>query len=133
MVTLSDAILAINPNAKFEYDDIDRIFWKKTEPIDKDLILKKYKELKNIEIQKAIEKKTNKPTIISIIINYLNSKKYLLYNFRQGIATISIIISLTFTLTDNFHKFRYTILIDEDGTKFVYDRFTGNLKKKITY
>ena len=29
MVTLSDAILAINPHAEFEYDDIDNIFWRK--------------------------------------------------------------------------------------------------------
>ena len=40
MVTLGDAILAINPSAEFEYDDIDNIIWrKKTRPIGKDLSL----------------------------------------------------------------------------------------------
>ena len=29
MVTLGDAILAINPDAKFEYEDIDNISWQK--------------------------------------------------------------------------------------------------------
>ena len=29
MITLSDAILAINPDAEFDYDDIDNIFWRK--------------------------------------------------------------------------------------------------------
>ena len=29
MITLSDAILAINPDAEFEYEDIDKIWWKK--------------------------------------------------------------------------------------------------------
>ena len=34
MITLSDAILAINPDAEFEYEDIDRLWWKKkTRPI----------------------------------------------------------------------------------------------------
>ena len=37
MVTLADAILAINPDAVFEYEDIDRIHWrKKTKPINKE-------------------------------------------------------------------------------------------------
>ena len=54
MITLSDAILAINPDAEFDYDDIDNIFWrKKTKPISKDLILQKYRELKDIELEKA--------------------------------------------------------------------------------
>ena len=49
MITLSDAILAINPDAEFDYDDIDNIFWRrKTKPISKDLILQKYRELKDI-------------------------------------------------------------------------------------
>ena len=40
MVTLGDAILAINPNAEFEYDDIDNIIWRKrTKAISKDEIL----------------------------------------------------------------------------------------------
>ena len=35
MVTLSDAILAINPDAEFEYDDIDNILaGLKTKPIN---------------------------------------------------------------------------------------------------
>ena len=29
MITLGDAILAINPDAEFEYEDIDKIWWKK--------------------------------------------------------------------------------------------------------
>ena len=46
MITLGDAILAINPDAVFEYEDIDSINWrKKTRPISKDEILAKYKEL----------------------------------------------------------------------------------------
>ena len=54
MVTLSDAILSINPKAEFEYEDIDNIFWrKKTKPISKDEILKKYRELKDIELEQA--------------------------------------------------------------------------------
>ena len=44
-----------------------------------------------------------------------------------------VIISLIFVLTNNFHKVRYTIVTDPYGTEFVYDRFTGKLKKKITY
>jgi len=56
-----------------------------------------------------------------------------LYKYRQGLATFSIIISLVFVLTENFHKVRYTILTDPYGTEFVYDRFTGKIKKKINY
>ena len=34
MITLGDAILAINPDAVFEYEDIDQIHWRnKTKPI----------------------------------------------------------------------------------------------------
>ena len=29
MVTLGDAILAINPDAVFEYEDIDKIYWQR--------------------------------------------------------------------------------------------------------
>ncbi len=134
MVTLADAILAINPKAQFEYDDIDNIIWKKkTKRIDKDTILAKYRELKDIELLKAQEAADNQPSELDIIINYLDSKKYLLFKFRQAIATSSIVISLAFTLNDNFHKVRYTILSDDDGTEFVYDRFTGKVKKKIKY
>ena len=32
MITLGDAILAINPDAEFEYEDIDKIWWKKKKP-----------------------------------------------------------------------------------------------------
>ena len=58
--------------------------------------------------------------------------KYFFTN-RQALATSSIVISLIFVLTQNFHKVRYTIVTDPYGTEFVYDRFTGKLKKKITY
>ena len=51
MVTLGDAILAINPKAEFDYDDIDNIIWRrKTKPLSKDEILAKYRELKDLEI-----------------------------------------------------------------------------------
>ena len=51
MITLADAILAINPDAEFHYDDIDNIIWRrKTKPISKEEILSKYRELKDIEI-----------------------------------------------------------------------------------
>ena len=134
MITLEDAILALNPDAKFEYEDIDNILWfRKTKPIAKDLILAKYRELKAIEIREIEEAIRNKPSIFQTYWAYLDSKKYILYKFRQGIATSSIIISLIFTLNDNFHKVRYTILTDAYGTKFVYDRFTGKLKKKVSY
>ena len=59
--------------------------------------------------------------------------RILLFKYRQALATSSIIISLIFVLTNNFHKVRYTIVTDPYGTEFVYDRFTGKLKKKITY
>ena len=58
MITLGDAILAINPSAEFEYDDIDNIIWrKKTRPIGKDDILAKYRELKDIELEKMLWQK----------------------------------------------------------------------------
>jgi len=56
-----------------------------------------------------------------------------IYKHRQVLATSSVIISLVFVLTDNFHKVRYTILTDPYGTEFVYDRFKGKIKKKINY
>ncbi len=134
MVTLSDAILNINPSAKFEYDDIDNIIWtKRTKPIDKDIILSKYRELKDIELKKQIDAKNNIPSSLDIAVQYWDSKKYIFYKFRQALATSSIVISLFFTLTQNFHKVRYTILEDAYGTEFVYDRFTGKLRKKINY
>ena len=68
MITLSDAILAINPDAEFDYDDIDNIFWRrKTKPISKDLILQKYRELKDIELEKLH---------LSKLINYLFLEKH---------------------------------------------------------
>ena len=134
MITLSDAILAINPDAEFEYDDIDNIFWrKKTKPISKDEILQKYRELKDIEIEKLAFEKANQLTFFGNILNKAHENKIILFKYRQALATSSIIISLIFVLTNNFHKVRYTIVTDPYGTEFVYDRFTGKLKKKITY
>ena len=70
MVTLSDAILAINPDAEFDYDDIDNIFWrKKTKPISKDQILQKYRELKDIELEKAAFEKANQLSIFGKVVN----------------------------------------------------------------
>ena len=134
MVTLSDAILAINPNAEFEYEDIDNIFWRrKTRPISKDEILKKYRELKDIELEKVALEKANQLTPFGKILKITNENKIYFYKYRQAIASSSIIISLIFVLTNNFHKVRYTIVTDPYGTEFVYDRFKGKLKKKITY
>ena len=134
MITLSDAILAINPDAEFDYDDIDNIFWrKKTKPISKDLILQKYRELKDIELEKEKFAKANQLTFFGKIFNKVYKNRIILFNYRQALATSSIIISLVFVLTNNFHKVRYTIVTDPYGTEFVYDRFTGKLKKKITY
>ena len=134
MITLGDAILAINPDAQFEYEDIDNIQWRtKTKPINKEDILKKYKELLEIEKERKSLELASKPSAFGKIIHYLNKNKFLLYKYRQGLATSSIIISLIFVLTNNFHKVRYTILTDPYGTEFVYDRFTGKLKKKISY
>ena len=134
MITLSDAILAINPDAHFEYDDIDNIFWlKKTKPISKDEILQKYRELKDIELEKEAFAKANQLTLFGKILNNAYKNRILLFKYRQALATSSIIISLVFVLTNNFHKVRYTIVTDPYGTEFVYDRFTGKLKKKITY
>ena len=61
MVTLGDAILAINPDAVFEYEDIDKISWqKKTKPISKEDILSKYKELKDLEKERIALEKANR-------------------------------------------------------------------------
>ena len=134
MITLGDAILAINPNAEFEYDDIDNIIWRKrTKPINKDDILAKYRELKDIELEAEAIAKANQLNIFGKTFKYFDDNKILLYKYRQALATGSIIVSLMFVLTENFHKVRYTILTDPYGTEFVYDRFTGKLKKKIKY
>ena len=134
MVTLSDAILAINPDAVFEYEDIDRIHWiKKTKPISKEDILSKYKELKDLEKEKIALEEANRKGFFGKIISFLDNNKIYLYNYRQILATFSIVISLVFVLTENFHKVRYTILTDPYGTEFVYDRFTGKIQKKINY
>ena len=134
MVTLSDAILSINPNAEFEYEDIDNIFWRrKTRPISKDEILKKYRELKDIELERVAFEKANQLTPFGKILKITNENKIYIYKYRQALASSSIIISLIFVLTNNFHKVRYTIVTDPYGTEFVYDRFKGKLKKKITY
>ena len=70
MVTLSDAILAINPDAEFEYDNIDTIFWRrKTKPISKDLILQKYRELKDIEKEKAEFERANQISVFGKVLN----------------------------------------------------------------
>ena len=131
MVTLSDAILAINPDAEFEYEDIDNIFWrKKTKPISKDEILQKYRELKDIELEKVALAKANQLTFLGKILNNAYKNRILLFKYRQALATSSIVISLIFVLTNNLHKVRYTIVTDPYGTEFVYDRFTGKLKKK---
>ena len=134
MVTLGDAILSINPKAEFEYDDIDNIFWRKrTKPISKDEILQKYRELKDLEIERVALEKANQLSSFGVLFQYVNKNKIILYKYRQAIATSSIIVSLVFVLTGNFHKVRYTILIDPYGTELVYDRFTGKLKKKVKY
>ena len=53
MITIGDAILAINPDAVFNYEDINKITWgKRTKPLSKEEILQKYKELKDIEKEK---------------------------------------------------------------------------------
>ncbi len=134
MVTLEDAILAINPDAEFDYDNIDNIFWRrKTKPISKEEILSKYKELIDIEKEKVAYDKANKLSIFAFVLKLATKRMPFIYKHRQVLATSSVIISLVFVLTDNFHKVRYTILTDPYGTEFVYDRFTGKLKKKITY
>ena len=90
MITLSDAILAINPDAEFDYDDIDNIFWrKKTKPISKDLILQKYRELKDIELEKQAYEKANELTFLGKIINSVYENRILLFKYRQALATSS--------------------------------------------
>jgi len=134
MVTLGDAILAINPDAVFEYEDIDTISWqRRTKPINKEEILSKYKELKDLEKERIALEKANRKGFLGKVIAFLDDNKIIVYNYRQPLATFSIIISLVFVLTENFHKVRYTILTDPYGTEFVYDRFTGKIKKKINY
>tara|TARA_B100001540_G_C15444227_1_gene478106 strand:+ start:34 stop:438 length:405 start_codon:yes stop_codon:yes gene_type:complete len=134
MITIGDAILSINPDAVFEYEDVDRIWWRnKTKPISKEEILAKYKELRDLEKEKIAFKEANKKGPIGKIIATLDSKKIYFYKYRQILASSSIIISLFFVLTQNFHKVRYTIITDPYGTEFVYDRFKGKIKKKINY
>ncbi len=134
MVTLGDAILAINPDAVFEYEDIDTISWqRRTKPINKEEILSKYKELKDLEKERNALEKANRKGFLGKVIAFLDNNKIIFYNYRQPLATFSILISLIFVLTENFHKVRYTILTDPYGTEFVYDRFTGKIKKKINY
>ena len=134
MVTLGDAILAINPDAVFEYEDIDTISWqRRTKPIKKEEILSKYKELKDLEKERIALEKANRKGFLGKVIAFLDNNKIIFYNYRQPLATFSILISLIFVLTENFHKVRYTILTDPYGTEFVYDRFTGKIKKKINY
>ena len=97
MVTLGDAILAINPKAEFEYDDIDNIFWrKKTKPISKDLILQKYRELKDIELEAAAFEKANQLSIFGKALKNIYNNRILFFRYRQALATSSIVISLIF-------------------------------------
>ncbi len=134
MITIGDAILSINPDAVFDYEDVDRIWWRnKTKPISKDEILAKYKELKDIEKEKIAFEKANKKGPIGKIFAILDSNKIYLYKYRQILATFSVVTSLFFVLTENFHKVRYTIITDPYGTEFVYDRFKGKIQKKINY
>ena len=81
------------------------------------------------ELRLAFEK-ANQLTIFGKVLNNVYNNRILLFKYRQALATSSIVISLIFVLTNNFHKVRYTILTDPYGTEFVYDRFTGKLKKK---
>ena len=84
MVTLGDAILAINPDAVFEYEDIDRIHWqKKTKPINKEEILSKYKELKDLEKEKIALEKANRKGFFGKIISFLDNNKIYLYKYRR--------------------------------------------------
>ena len=86
MITLSDAILAINPNAEFDYDDIDNIFWRrKTKPISKDEILQKYRELRDIEIEQAAIAKSNQLSIFGEIFQTANKHKGIFFKYRQDI------------------------------------------------
>ena len=134
MITIGDAILSINPDAVFDYEDVDRIWWRnKTKPISKDEILAKYKELKDLEKEKIAFEKANKKGPIGKIFAILDSNKIYLYKYRQILATFSVVTSLFFVLTENFHKVRYTIITDPYGTEFVYDRFKGKIQKKINY
>ena len=134
MITIGDAILAINPNAVFDYENVDDITWRnRTKPISKKEILEKYKELKAIEKEKLALEEANRKGPLGKTLVFLNNNKIYLYKYRQALATSSVIISLVFVLTENFHKVRYTILTDPYGTEFVYDRFTGKIKKKINY
>ena len=134
MITIGDAILSINPDAVFDYEDVDRIWWRnKTKPISKDEILAKYKELKDIEKEKIAFEKANKKGPIGKIFAILDSNKIYLYKYRQILATFSVVTSLFFVLTENFHSVRYTIITDPYGTEFVYDRFKGKIQKKINY
>ena len=134
MITIGDAILAINPDAVFEYENVDEIVWRnRTKPISKEEILAKYKELKQIEKEKLAFEEANRKGPLGKALVGLDNNKIYLYKYRQALATSSIIISLIFVLNENFHKVRYTILTDPYGTEFVYDRFTGKIKKKINY
>ena len=85
------------------------------------------------QLEKAAFERANQLSIFGKVLNNVYNNRILLFKYRQALATSSIIISLIFVLTNNFHKVRYTIVKDPYGTEFVYDRFTGKLKKKITY
>lgn len=68
MAHISQAILAINPNAivNVTNNDVNQIEWLEgTQPIDKQLILNKQKELQIIEDEKILEKQTAKDNAIN--------------------------------------------------------------------
>ena len=94
MITLGDAIKAINPNAEFEYDDIDNIIWrKKTKPINKEEILAKYRELKDIDLERVALEKAAKLSVVGNFLRYLDNNKIIVFKYRQALATSSIIVS----------------------------------------
>jgi hypothetical protein len=68
MAHISQAILAINPNAivNVTNNDVNQIEWLEgTQPIDKQLILNKQLELQAIEDTKVLEKQTAKDNAIN--------------------------------------------------------------------
>ena len=103
MITISDAILAINPDAEFDYDDIDNIFWrKKTKPISKDLILQKYRELKDIELEAAAFEKANQLSVFGKALKNIYSFKSI-FKIRSLISNKKVIsASLYFDIICGF-------------------------------
>ena len=78
MITIGDAILAINPDAVFDYESVDQITWRnRTKPIDKDDILQKYEE--TIEKDKLEFEKANRKGPIKIHSHIRQKQNLLLY------------------------------------------------------